>query len=86
MFPLDVFTSNGITLFRIYCNSRTPDICFELSFLLETSTYHARGNIIRGKTDVFLKITLEGLRWVEGQHGGFVLRALSSLGKIIFTW
>ena len=32
------------------------------------------------------QITLEGLVWVEGLYEEFVLRALSSLGEIIFAW
>lgn len=86
MFPLDVFISNSITLFRIYRNSRTPDIL--LHFHSSTKLPHnarPRKNYPREKGCV-PQITLEGLLWVEGLYEEFVLRALSSLGEIIFAW
>ena len=86
MFPLDVFISNSITLFRIYRNSRTPDILLHFhSSTKRPRNARPRKNYPR-ENGCVPQITLEGLLWVEGLYEEFVLRALSSLGEIIFAW
>ena len=47
---------------------------FALLFLNETSTQHAR-KYYPWENRYVPKITLEGLRWVEGLYGGFILLA-----------
>ena len=64
-----------------YSSQLSPSrYAFALLFLHETSMQHARKYYLRESWYV-PKLTLEGLRWVEGLYGGLILWAPSS-----FSW